>query len=235
MNKDAVMRKIKSCLRMAQDAGASPGEAATALRQAQKLMQAHGVTELDMAAAEVREAFAKASANERPSLWESALANVCGKTFGCELLFQGRFDGKQLKFVGYWDFIGVGAAPEIARYGFEVLLRQCKKARQDYIKTTLRRCGQANKTRRADLYCCGWVAAATARLPALQRTAEQEQAMQTWLQQNAPDIEILKSTDRNAKSGHRGIDGGLGYLAGKDAQLNQGIGQAPGAERRRLR
>ena len=62
--------------------------------------------------------------------------------------------------VGRWVFVGAAPSGEIARYAFEVLFRQAKSARAHYIKTALKRC-TTTRTRRADLFCEGWVLTAT--------------------------------------------------------------------------
>jgi len=42
MNRDAILRKVKACPRLA--ASSNPNEAAAALRQAQAMMRAHGIS-----------------------------------------------------------------------------------------------------------------------------------------------------------------------------------------------
>jgi hypothetical protein len=152
MQKDneKIINKIKKCLALSRSANEHEAEAA--LRQARKLMDAYGVTDLDIEAAEAQEQRSRAGAKKKPANWEAALANRIAAAFGCRLIFSGGWARP-----GEWVFVGCGSAPEIAQYAFDVLLRQVKRAREEHIKTKLKRCKAATKTRRADLFCEGWV------------------------------------------------------------------------------
>lgn len=69
MQKDneKIIDKIKKCLALSRSANEHEAEAA--LRQARKLMEAHGVTDLDIEAAEAQERRRKAGAKTKPSNW----------------------------------------------------------------------------------------------------------------------------------------------------------------------
>lgn len=153
-DKDNIIAKIKKCLALAKSS--NEHEAAAALRQAQKLMQAHGISDLDIEHADVQEESARAGAFLKPARWEGALAGIVGTAFGCRTIFM----ADPLAGVGRWKFVGVAPTAEIARYAFEVLFRQAKRARAHYIKTALKRC-TTTRARRADLFCDGWVGTAT--------------------------------------------------------------------------
>ncbi len=144
-----IFQKIKKC--MALSKSGNEHEAAAALRQAQKLMQLHGLNHDDLLAAEVLKARAKAGAIRRPAEWESDLVRRCANAFGCYTLY---YAGS-----GYWEFLGRGSAPEIARYVFAVLFRQVKKARKDFMAQLHHKCSTTTKRRRGDIFCTGWVRA----------------------------------------------------------------------------
>jgi len=223
MKKDKIIDRIRKCLRLANNDGATSHEAEAAMRQAQKLMQAHGVEEKDLLAAEALEQRSKASAKERPSGWESNLAGHCARVFGCRVLFSRRFDREKLCITSHWRFVGTGHGPEVAKYGFDVLFRQCKQARKAYSDKTLKRCKAATRIKRADLFCLGWVHEAVGKLATLKPTAEQERAMDAYFQSNGIKPKKLEPNDRS-KGKRSGNDILAGQTAGKDASLHHGVG-----------
>ena len=141
-----ILDKIKKCLALSKSA--NENEAATALRQAQKLMEAHSISELDVLSAIADERATRTSASNHPPAWEVKLSSLVANAFGCHYFFQ------QFSFshFGEWHFIGCAPAPEIAQYTMDVLLRQVKKLRAEFIKTKLTRCALTTKTRRADIF-----------------------------------------------------------------------------------
>lgn len=221
MADNKILDKIKKCLALA--ASANEHEAAAALRQAQKLMAAHDISHDDVLAAGAIEHETKAGAVARPAQWECNLANRVAAAFGCELVFVSGMYGR-------WSFIGVGANPEIASYACKVLLRQAKRARTHYIGTQLKRVRKATtKTNRADLFSAGWAMTATAPLLAWTRTAEEKAVVAAYVEKHYPTLTNLKPIDRRpdrALSERECNDLHAGLVAGRDAQINRGVGGA---------
>lgn len=214
-----ILDKIKKC--MALSTSGNEHEAEAALRQARKLMEMHGVTELDVQASQAEEQRAKAGAKTKPANWESALAGKVADAFACHLIFVNGWRSSE------WSFIGCGAAPEVASYTFSVLLRQAKRARDEYIKNRLKRCKTSTKTRRADLFSEGWVRSVVRAINAFAGTEEQTTAINTFMANNYPSLMPLKTSDRNSgrKLQDREMDDFLaGSLSGRDASLNRGVG-----------
>lgn len=229
MAEDRIIAKIRKC--MALSASANEHEAAAALRQAAKLMEAHGITDGDLLAAEASERAAQSGAKRKPSTWESVLASKVAEAFGCRLVFAvGGWYGP-----GEWRFIGCGAAPEVSHYAFKVMHRQAVRARREYIRTRLRRCKSATKTRRADLFSEGWVAEAT-RLVERFAGMEGHPSVDAYLAKHYPALGNLSPRNRNdgkkRLSSHEWSDYASGRQSGSDAQLNRGMGNA--GERQRL-
>ena len=217
-----ILEKIRKC--MALSASSNENEAAAALRQARALMEKHGLTDADVLAAEAGEDGARASSASRPSNWEAALAGKTASIFGCHVIFRrGPFEKH-----ASWVFIGTGANFEVARYCFEVLLRQVKRARSEHIKTHLQRCKTATKTRRADLYCEGWVQAAVGKLDAFALGEREQQAITAYMDIRFPALQEAKATDRNdgkTRLSERDYAAyAAGRVAGKAAQINRGVG-----------
>jgi len=219
-DKSKILDKIKKC--MALSASSNEHEAAAALRQARKLMEAYGISDLDVKAHEASEQKARSGASQKPANWESCLSGKIASAFGCRVIFSPQWSGS-----GYWKFIGCGSSPEIAQYAFTVLLRQVKRARADHIKQALKRCKPATKTRRADLFCEGWVRSVTGLVEAFAGDEHTEEAIASFFALRYPDIEKLNSIDRNAGRNlrdHDLNDFDAGSRSGRNAHLNHGVG-----------
>lgn len=216
-NRDEIIAKIKKCLALGRSA--NEHEAAIALRQAQKLMAQHGIEHADVADSEISESLGKSSAGRRPAAYETRLAIAVSRAFSCEEIFKA--------WTG-WMFIGAGAAPEIAGYAFEVLYRQLKRARTTHIKTRLWRCGTANKTRRADLYCDGWVSTAVRQLQNVAVNPETEAAIAGYIGRRYVLNDLSprnRAEGRNLTQRDLG-DWSAGRNAGCNAELNRGVAGA---------
>lgn len=227
--RDKILAKIKKCLALS--ASSNEHEAENALRQAKALMEKHGIDDDDMLAYEASEQRAKSGAKQKPVSYENALACKVGDAFGCRVIFitPSFWNGH-----GQWSFIGCGVAPEIASYAFQVLYRQCKRARQEHISTKLKRCKTATKTRRADLFCEGWIFAVSSKIAALAGNERQSAAIEAYVAKHFPTLKSLDSRDRNngrKLRDHEYDDYVMGGHAGKNAELNRGVG---GTEQARL-
>lgn len=222
--KSKIIDKIRKCLKLGKDGGATEHEAAAAMRQAQKLMQEHQISELDILAAEASEQRSKASARERPAQWECNLAAHCARVFACKTLFDVGWKNTD------WVFTGTGPNPEIAKFSFDVLLRQCKAARKVYANTALKRCKPATRIKRADVYCIAWVHEAVGKLATLTRTEQQEKAIAAYYESKAIKTQKLKANDRNQGKKLNGADIMAGLSAGSNAQLHNGMGAAASAK-----
>lgn len=215
--RNTIIEKIKKCLELAKSS--NEHEAATALRQAQKLMQAHGITDLDIEHADIQEEGARAGAAQKPARWECGLSGRVADAFGCRVYLSIDYP------VGRWVFVGAAPSGEVARYAFEVLFRQVKRTRAEYIKTTLKRC-TTTRTRRADLFCEGWVMTAT---QLVERFAGNEatQARITAYLEHKRNLTSFQGRDRNAGRKLTERDCGdlvAGRRAGRNAELNRGVG-----------
>lgn len=219
-SRDDIVEKIRKCMALANSG--SEHEAAAALRQAQKLMAMHQVSQTEMLAAGVGESKAKSGATARPASWETYLAGCIAAAFGCKLIFRPRWDD------AWWVFIGLPPANEIAAYSFEVLLRQAMRGRREFIAEALKRVKKkSNKTRRADLFSEGWVRAACAQVASLTPPEGAEDAIEAHMELKYPSTGNLSSIDRNAGRNLNERDQDAfhaGRSAGRSAQLHQGVG-----------
>lgn len=223
MADDKIIDKIEKCLALA--SSGNEHEAAAALRQAQKLMEAYGISDQDVLASQASERAAKAGAVSKPAAWENALASRIARAFGCEVIF-----GRRTWTIGEWTFIGAGASPEVAGYAFEVLFRQARRARSEYIDKALHRVRRpAIKTARADLFCNGWVQTAMSAVTAWTSTDQQQSAVAAYIASNYPDLRDLAPINRQPTNlrDHHLNDFAHGRAAGREAVLNRGVGAGP--------
>lgn len=216
--RDSILAKIKKCLALAKSS--NEHEAAIALRQAQRLMQQHGITDFDIEVADMQEEATKAGASQKPPKWECGLAMRVAAAFDCQVFLAIDYP------VGRWVFVGAAPAGEVACYAFAVMFRQVKRSRADYIKTALKRCGPTNRTRRADLYCEGWVVSATALIERFAGNEAQKARVTAYLEAKH-NLTDFHGTNRNAGRNLAERDYGdlvAGITAGRNAQLNRGVG-----------
>lgn len=223
-NRDNILEKIRKCMAMA--SSATGNEAETALRQARKLMEMHQVSQAEMLAIDIKESAVKAGVLSRPSAWENLLASRIAQVFGCRLLFREEWDR------GLWVFVGMPPANDVAAYSFEVLFRQAKKARQAFMGETLKRFKKkANKVRRADLFSEGWVRTACRTVMPLTPIDGVEEAIQAYMNTKFETLGTLDAVDRNkgrSLSHKDEMAHAAGLSAGRNAQLNKGIGAGAG-------
>lgn len=221
MDKQNVIKKIQKCLALSKSA--NEHEAAAALRQAQKLMEMHRVSDADLFVAGVAEAGTGAGAARKPAGWESHLAVVVSKAFSCSNFF------RSLGASGQWVFVGLGPSAEVASYAFAVLLRQLRKSRASFIKGECKRLVPVSKTRRADLFCEAWVRAASSQVQSFADGGEEAEAIAAYLVQRYPEMKKIELVDRNANRTLREKDLDAivaGAAAGSAAQINRGVGGA---------
>lgn len=225
MNRDQALAKIKKCLAVARST--SPHEAATAMRQAQALMTEHNVSDRDLSMIDVQEVHIRATSTAA-NLWEVALANMVADAFGCETfttLIAGFNSGGNWERKRTYTFVGVDAAPTVGGYAFEVLSRQCAKARLEHIRKQPARCKQITKTARGDQFAVGWVSAASDLVERFASPERDAALLLAYMQEKHPNLRSDQKA-RDTRKGRR-IDYGhtlAGYAAGEKAQLNRGVG-----------
>lgn len=224
MNRDDALKKIKKCLALGQAADAH--EAAAAMRQAQKLMAEHQVTERDLSLVDVREIEARASTLAL-SQWEANLAHMVAESFGCEMFTRARAGFNDSGNYGrqrFMVYVGLDAAPEVAAYAFEVLSRQCARARRAHMRKQPRNCKPATRAARGDEFARGWVAGASHLVERFAQREKDEVLLLTYMEQKYPNMFTTTARDaakrRRQDAGHQMA----GFRAGRDAELHRGVG-----------
>jgi len=221
----SILKKVKKCLALSKSA--NEHEAAAALRQAQKLMAMHGLSQADTALSEVNEAKTKARGSKRPAQWESHLAGICAHAFGCKLIHS-QLIRQSAKPAGHWRYIGLGAAPELSAYAFTVLSRQIRRERALLIAAMPCSATNAEKTKRGDIYCDHYVASVWQAVEAFTKIDSTEKVLRAYMDKFLTLKKgELKPTVRGAQVdqwSQADYDAALaGQTAGRNARLHRPI------------
>ena len=228
MDREDALKKIKKCLALGRSA--NEHEAAAALRQAQALMREHGLCEQDVSLADVAEVRVKACSTAANS-WELRLVRLVAHAFGCECfgMLEGRYNGAgNYVRTRHWVYVVLHAAPTVARYACEVLLRQCAKARLAHIAKQPKNCKPITKTARGDAFALGWVAAASSLVERFAQPEKDKQLLLAYIEREHGELEERKT--RNTMAGRKIDDGHIaaGFKSGQTAELHRGVGGMPG-------
>lgn len=227
MTRDEALKKVKKCLALSRSA--NDAEAATALRQAQKLMEQFNLTSQDVSLSDVGEAEVRA-VSAAANAWELRLVRLIANAFGCEQF--GRVTGAYNDAGNYvrkrfWVFVGIGAAHTIAAYACDVLVRQCARLRTAHIAKQPRNCKAITKTVRGDEFAMGWVSGVARMVQAFAQPAGDQQLLLSYIEREYG--ELTKATVRDSSAGKKPQHGhfSAGYKAGQDTKLQRGIGGMP--------
>lgn len=224
MDKDKIIKKIKKCFALSKSANAH--EAASALRHAQKLMEMNAIEVSEIALADIIEESVKAR-GVALSAWEGMLARLIADTFGCvHLTGTGYKLTPNFTYVKYraFTFIGAGAAPQAAKYAYDVLARQCAAARSRHIGEQPRHCKSSTKTTRGDAFAIGWVCGARQLVARFAGAVRDETLLDQYMLVHYPSLNEAKYKCRPTQ-----VDVSYalsGRIAGASAQLNRGVAGA---------
>lgn len=216
MSNEKILAKIKKCLALSKSENGN--EAATALRHAQALMEKHNINQSTVELSDITSKLTSASKSQNPPRYNHILVSTIAKAFAVKPIYHPLWDETKIEFIGF------DAQPEIAAYCYDVLHRQLTKDRKAYMDTLSKRYKKANKTRKADLFAESWVMGAYRKITEFALTEKQKSLIEEYLEQRhdgklktlKPRTHKIKKEDDSAM--HKG------YLAGKNADLNRGMG-----------
>jgi hypothetical protein len=235
MDRDTAIEKIRKCLALSKSA--EPHEAAAALRQAQKLMAQHGVDGQDLDMAQLRQ-HTRSVPLGALSAWQSALARLVSDAFGCAHLWQRGekfFPSLGVRRTREIIFYGPDGAAELASYTWDVLLRQCVRARTAHVKAQPAACKPATLTARGDRFALGWVTGVYALVQRMAMSDEdperRRQLLLAYQQHHWPQTTEVKPTRRDVGRNVRADDWTQGASAGAAADLRRGVGAKAGPAR----
>lgn len=214
--KEKALDKIKKLLRLSKSD--NPHEAALALQKAQEIMRAYSISENDILMSEVQEALSDSKTSKKVNGWFHRLALMVAGCFGCEVYYTNKYNSYEF----YPGFVGEDPEAEIALYAFEVLRRQLKKARRDFIAGLPKQTQPKNRQKRADFFCHGWIYEVEGKVFALVPRREPTQKVKAYMQ-----TKDLKSTNTKSHPKHnsRDIEAAFeGSMAAKNVTLHKGTG-----------
>lgn len=184
------LEKIKKCLSLANSS--NPHEAEAAMRQARKLMDKFNLEASDIEASRVEE-FQLTIGKSRtiPEKWQRMLGKTVAEAFGCAFIYRyGTSAGRRLVF------IGERGQPELCSYAYDVLLRQLKDSRRQYL-ATLAETKAAARRKHTMLYTEGWIAAVYKQVVKFSGVSEEsEQAIAAYMEKNHAGIKRAKMKRR---------------------------------------
>lgn len=215
MDKQKVLDKIKKCLALSKSA--NEHEAALALKQAQVLMQEYGLNDADVALSDIGETAGSKCASVLPA-WQAGLAAVVCGCFGVRCYTEQKWRGALLRFYG------AGNKAELADYAYNVLLRQLKTARRNYMAAALKRVRlPKNKTYRADAFCTGWVLAVRSKVDVFANGDRETALLDLW-RKNKGLTKNKTRTVRPSGGTKADKDRAVGWAAGRNAELRHAMG-----------
>lgn len=229
MNRDQALSKIKKCLALAKSN--NPHEAAAAMRQAQKLMAEHKVTETDVSLADVAETGVETKL-KTATKWEGFLARLIADAFGCEYFgVKSRYLTRSLSTATKREyiFVGVGGASQIAAYAYDVLSSQAARDRLAHIRKQPKNCKPITKTARGDEFALGWVYGVRNLVETFAGTECDQLLIKQYMAERYPDMKSTAFKDRAKGRNVSYNDMAQGHRAGQQAQLNRGVG-GPGQQ-----
>lgn len=218
MNRAAILRKVKACLRLA--ASSNPNEAAAALRQAQAMMRAHGITHAE--AMDVDEADVNTrNRGLMPPVSICRLATLVADGFGARMIIcaEQTFRGSAT----FIRFYGTDGAAEIAAYAFTVLRRQLDASRLKHIARIRKR---GNRDARGEVFARAFVFAVAALFPAATVAEDKRLAVDQVFKQRYPNSTTGSGRDLTTRGKHTENDAVAGYVAGKSAKLARAVNGA---------
>lgn len=202
-----ILRRIQKCLALSESP--EPHEAAAALRQAQKLMELHGVDAKTLKRAELGEASVRSKVSvSKMKDWELLLLSKVGSAFGCKLMFAKSSSYARNPF-GVYTLVGVKTQVELAQYTCEVLLRQLIKARSRFVANLHWELNRKQQTVEADTFCRGWVRGVTRAIIAFAHLEDTQQAIE--------DLYAERTGNREASPAQRRLGSHDALLAGTSA------------------
>lgn len=223
LEKDRILRRIKKCLALSHSD--NEHEAATALRQAKRMMDKYGIdmTEATALDYDVHDLSTGKRSKSKLTQAEQALYAVVASFFGCTLYFSG----------GWPVIIGSAPAPQITEYASNVLLRQMRRGYAEVVARLEKHKGSdigiSFKRKIRHSYSLAWAVSVESKVRefATAITDEQKKA-----HQDAASKHWGEDASKLAQSNISGIDHNCavsafaarkGYIDGKEANLNMAM------------
>lgn len=213
-----LLAKIKKLLALASKNN-NANEAGLALERAKKLMEEHNINQQDVALMAISEETTENKLSKASKIpdYVVTLFGVVAQVFGVK----GHYRTGDFATV---TFYGPAERPQIASYVFEVLGRQLKRARREFLATQSKRLKSSTKTNRADAFCEAWVAGVYQVVTNFVVNEQEKELMAAYQTKLEQKHKFSAGKGRAAKScnGHEEARE-QGYRAGKKVKLHHGV------------
>lgn len=222
--KKKYLSKIQKLMRLAENTS-SPAEAASAMSKAQAFMREHGLSESEVVFSEISTSDSKSSPSDAEKLprYMIFLTQTIEKAFAVKCLVGWRAtSGYRYKRVV--SFYGLDNRDVAAAYIFDVLTRQIKQARKNFINEHCESwLASKRKAALADQFCEGWASGAYHAVKELVIDEEQEAKMSAYADK-LRDEGTGKAKTRNSKDADKPSHAKyLGYQEGMHAKVFHGV------------
>jgi hypothetical protein len=215
MDRQHILRKVKACLRLA--ASSNPNEAAAALRQAQAMMRAHGISHAEAMDVDEAEVNTRARGAE-PARSVLILAVLAAAAFGARTIVCREKSWNSGSTV--IRFYGCDGSAEIAAFAFTVLRRQMDADRLKHISRVRKR---GNREARGEVFAMAWVNAVAHLFPDAQVADAKRLAIDEVMRLRYPDAGTSSGRDLTTRGKTRDDDAWAGHEAGTNARLHRGV------------
>ena len=221
-SKDNIIKRIKKCLAIAGDSAATSNEAATALRQAQSLMRKHDLSMIDVENADfkITQQFKK-MAKQQPK-WKRFLFSSIARAFGIHVMQTCELNQTTKRYEYGYSFYGINERPELAQYAFDIIMRQLRKAKKEFlIKNGY--LSASKKRKIGEDFCLGFVYALNDKIVAFssdERTKAKEDALVKQYEEQT-GIRIKKSRSSRSIVDYDAYS--FGQAAGEQVVLNHAM------------
>lgn len=211
-----LLEKLKKLLALSKSP--NPHEAALALQKAQQFMAENGFCQDDIDLLDIGEALADSvlSSAATPPEYMAWLLTAVTMAMGCRALY-----GRE-KVI----FLGAVARCEIAAYMYDVLARQLRRQRRDFIRSLSKRMLQKNRTARADAFCEGWIMGVNSRIQAMKLSSHEKELIEKFREQHYPATSEQKLRQSKRCAGQSAASN-AGWKAGRQARLDHGVNGGP--------
>lgn len=183
--RDRIISKIQKCLALSKSSNSN--EAAAALRQAQKLMEAYAITERELNGSQVVSVLVVTvePPKRKWPMYMVLIVNTCCKAFGVQALSDIAWVNGKPRFA--MRYFGPESRAQLAAYAHEVMFRQLWNQWREYAAD---RPWLANERGARQGFWVGWLQAVRAKVVAFGQVPADEQAAQT-AEQNANALVLV--------------------------------------------
>lgn len=223
MELNDAIRRIQKCLALSKSANA--GEAAAAMRQAQKLMEMFNVSPEHVGMLVIETHEAKSIACTKPPQWEVWLAAVIGKAFGCAPVHQrGWFDSTRNRdgAKGKYIFIGPKAQAMTAAWTMGLLRNTVVKGRAEHVAGRVDLCSLKERMESGNTWAEAFVTGVSAKVEKFAQPDDTQEAISRRREEMTGGRHLNeKKVTKRAQGDH--FDAQAGLSAGREAQINRPI------------